>query len=184
MKVTINPPVQILLLPSLFYGILAIFCLWFGFKHDSYSLPIRGLFLSFGIVIWTFIEYLTHRFLSHLQIFSKWHDHSIHHKDPNNPNEIVFRIRDSFLPALIIFALIYLCSESINVSLAIFSGALIAYIIHEWIHFGSHFWKAKTRLGKFLYETHHRHHFKNPNKDFGISNPLWDFIFGTLSRKH
>jgi sterol desaturase/sphingolipid hydroxylase (fatty acid hydroxylase superfamily) len=38
-----------------------------------------------------------------------------------------------------------------------------------------------TRFGKFLKRQHMRHHFKDPDKDYGVSSPLWDIIFSTFS---
>jgi len=29
---------------------------------------------------------------------------------------------------------------------------------------------------------HAIHHYKYPEKAFGVSSPLWDFVFGTLPR--
>jgi sterol desaturase/sphingolipid hydroxylase (fatty acid hydroxylase superfamily) len=29
-------------------------------------------------------------------------------------------------------------------------------------------------------QQHMHHHFKTPNKRFGVSSPLWDYVFGTM----
>ena len=36
-----------------------------------------------------------------------------------------------------------------------------------------------TRVGKWLRKWHLAHHFKESGKGYGVSSPLWDFVFGT-----
>jgi sterol desaturase/sphingolipid hydroxylase (fatty acid hydroxylase superfamily) len=38
-----------------------------------------------------------------------------------------------------------------------------------------------TKFGKLVKRHHMRHHFKDPDKDYGVSSPLWDLIFRTFS---
>ncbi len=38
----------------------------------------------------------------------------------------------------------------------------------------------KGRVGRFLKEYHLRHHYNDANTAFGVSNPLWDYVFATV----
>ena len=50
---------------------------------------------------------------------------------------------------------------------------------HWWTHVG----KARTRWGKYLRRHHMLHHFKDHDLYFGVSTPLWDFVFGTVPKQ-
>jgi sterol desaturase/sphingolipid hydroxylase (fatty acid hydroxylase superfamily) len=36
---------------------------------------------------------------------------------------------------------------------------------------------------KALWRNHHLHHYKAPEKGFGVSSVLWDVVFGTVPKK-
>jgi sterol desaturase/sphingolipid hydroxylase (fatty acid hydroxylase superfamily) len=39
-----------------------------------------------------------------------------------------------------------------------------------------------TMWGRYLKKRHARHHFLDPDSDYGVSSPLWDVVFGTFTR--
>jgi 4-hydroxysphinganine ceramide fatty acyl 2-hydroxylase len=40
----------------------------------------------------------------------------------------------------------------------------------------------KNPVGQFLKHYHVLHHYQDPEKRYGVSSPLWDYIFGTAAR--
>jgi sterol desaturase/sphingolipid hydroxylase (fatty acid hydroxylase superfamily) len=38
----------------------------------------------------------------------------------------------------------------------------------------------KGRVGLWLKHHHVLHHYRNPDRGYGVSTPLWDYIFGTM----
>jgi sterol desaturase/sphingolipid hydroxylase (fatty acid hydroxylase superfamily) len=38
----------------------------------------------------------------------------------------------------------------------------------------------KGRIGSFLRAYHLRHHYEDESTAYGVSNPLWDYIFRTI----
>jgi sterol desaturase/sphingolipid hydroxylase (fatty acid hydroxylase superfamily) len=35
------------------------------------------------------------------------------------------------------------------------------------------------RIGRFLRQHHMAHHYTKPDRNFGVSSPLWDLVFRT-----
>ena len=59
------------------------------------------------------------------------------------------------------------------------AGFLAGYLAYDMTHFHLHHRKVRTRAGKLLYELHMRHHFQDDTRGFGVSAPIWDWVFGT-----
>ena len=60
-----------------------------------------------------------------------------------------------------------------------FSGFIAGYLIYDLTHYATHHFKIKRRYFKFVKFNHMQHHFKCPDKRFGVSSPIWDHVFGT-----
>jgi len=41
----------------------------------------------------------------------------------------------------------------------------------------------KGKTGKFLKTYHLRHHYGDDHTAYGVSNPLWDYVFGTVPQQ-
>jgi 4-hydroxysphinganine ceramide fatty acyl 2-hydroxylase len=61
----------------------------------------------------------------------------------------------------------------------VLAGGLIGYICYDMIHYYIHYGSPKNKYFYHLKRYHYNHHFVNHDKGFGISNPYWDFVFGT-----
>ena len=137
-----------------------------------------------GVVAWTLLEYVLHRFVFHWKPRSafgrKLHflAHGIHHLDPWDPTRLVFPP----LAGLAIAALIYLplwLLLPIGVATAVMGGILLGYIVYDMSHYYTHHARPKGRWGKFLKAWHLAHHHKWWERMYGVSSPLWDFVFRT-----
>jgi sterol desaturase/sphingolipid hydroxylase (fatty acid hydroxylase superfamily) len=64
-----------------------------------------------------------------------------------------------------------------------FAGLLVGYLIYDTTHFVLHHKSMPTAFGKQLKKSHMRHHFLDPDEDYGVSSPLWDMVFGTFGGK-
>ena len=58
-------------------------------------------------------------------------------------------------------------------------GFLIGYLGYDYTHYATHFVRPKTRIGKGLRKRHLQHHFACPDRWYGVSSPLWDYVFRT-----
>ncbi|NNF22239.1 MAG: fatty acid hydroxylase [Saprospiraceae bacterium] len=146
-----------------------------------------GLFFA-GLVIWTVVEYLFHRFVFHYEPESRFGRkihfmiHGVHHSYPNDSLRLVMPPILS-IPLSTGFYFLFLLIFSVNTS-PIFAGFILGYLAYDMIHYGTHhahFMKARWFLA--VKQHHMRHHFQDPDAGFGVSSALWDKIFRTEFRK-
>ncbi len=146
-----------------------------------------GLFAA-GWLAWTFIEYLLHRFLFHIGAhdeksrFRAFMMHGYHHEFPNDKMRLVAPPLMSWTLAVPIF-LIYYFAFGPTTGVALFAGTATGYIAYDWIHYYTHHFRPRTRFGKWIKSYHLLHHFDelHGTKRYGVSSPIWDFVFGTYA---
>ncbi|NND08091.1 MAG: fatty acid hydroxylase [Saprospiraceae bacterium] len=135
---------------------------------------------------WTLFEYFAHRYLFHLDVHfpnSKlaaklaYVFHGIHHEFPHDTNRILMPP----LPGLIILSILFLFFSLLLGSYVylFIPGFMTGYLTYTFVHFQTHALKVPSFLKK--QKKHHAlHHYKFPDKAFGVSSPLWDWVFGTM----
>ena len=173
------------IIPLLIWGPVAIALMWHSLSVHPFGI-LRFLFLGLsGLITWTLTEYILHRFAFHYVPKRNWEKrivfmmHGIHHDDPDDSTRLV-------MPpiAAIIFAVILwnLFSFILGRSLVepFFAFFLVGYLCYDYIHFSIHFFKPRTSLGRYLKHHHMQHHFITHGARWGVSTPLWDWVFGTL----
>jgi sterol desaturase/sphingolipid hydroxylase (fatty acid hydroxylase superfamily) len=145
---------------------------------------------TFGIaLLWTFMEYILHRFVFHFQPRNKtqWQIiflfHGIHHYQPHIKTRLVMPPAVSIPMALVFYGLFYLVLGVIlGVPFAIapmFAGTVLGYVGYDLIHYATHHAPMKGDVAKFLKRHHMEHHYKTPDARFGVSTNLWDQVFAT-----
>lgn len=60
------------------------------------------------------------------------------------------------------------------------AGTLTGYIIYDMTHYFIHHNKPAISYWRNLKDYHILHHYKNPKLGYGVSNKLWDYVFGTV----
>ena len=60
-----------------------------------------------------------------------------------------------------------------------FGGFIVGYLAYDYTHYATHFVRARTWIGKGLRKRHLQHHFACPDRWYGVSSPLWDYVFRT-----
>ena len=87
------------------------------------------------------------------------------------------------LPSILVVVTVYtLCYIALGYSaLAYFPGFLFGYLLYGSMHYAIHAF-APPRFLKALWRNHHLHHYKEPEKGFGVSSVLWDHIFRTVPK--
>ncbi len=165
----------------LFFQYQSIFTYNFGILESF------GLFLG-GLFIWTLTEYLLHRFVFHFEPKSPlgkrlhWMFHGVHHDYPQDKFRLVMPPSIS-LPLAALFYFIFLfIFGSVHLP-AIFSGFLAGYLAYDTIHYAIHHNGFRNSFMLKIKQHHMRHHYTEPNEGFGVSSPLWDYVFNTRPKK-
>lgn len=142
------------------------------------------LFFAIGVLTWTLMEYTIHRWAFHVHPTSnlgkKVHFlvHGIHHDYPRDSTRLVMPLLVS-VPLAVLFFWLFMGIAS-PFHYALYSGFLAGYVAYDSIHYATHHFPMTTRVGRFLKEYHMKHHFVDEHTGYGVSNPLWDYVFNTV----
>lgn len=66
-----------------------------------------------------------------------------------------------------------------NILYGMVAGELIGYVLYDMIHYYIHHATPKDYYFKDLKRYHMLHHYKMGTTGFGVSNKLWDYVFGS-----
>jgi dihydroceramide fatty acyl 2-hydroxylase len=133
-----------------------------------------------GLIAWQGLEYGLHRFLFHIEpthpvtIFLHFLLHGCHHKYPMDTDRLVFPP----LPASIVALTLHRMLRAVAIPAeadALFGGMVLGYTLYDCVHYCMH----AGLLGGRLRTVHLRHHYENHTAGFGISSPLFDWVFRT-----
>lgn len=159
----------------------------YGNIKNSLSIELNLSLIFSGIFTWTLAEYLIHRYPFHWSPKHKWGKqlvysmHGNHHDDPFDPLRGVMPIAPAIIYVIILYGLFSLIIPAHFLHI-FFAGFLIGYLCYDGIHYYTHHAKPKNKIGKYLRRVHLVHHVHDDSM-FGISSPLWDFVFGTYVKK-
>jgi 4-hydroxysphinganine ceramide fatty acyl 2-hydroxylase len=137
-----------------------------------------------GIFVWTFVEYVMHRFVFHYvpkSQFGKklhWIMHGVHHDYPQDDKRLVLPPGLS-LPLATSFFLLFYSFIPMPELFPFFASFLIGYLIYDIGHYAMHHFSFKSNLFKKIKLHHMKHHYVEPHEGYGVSSPLWDIIFRT-----
>jgi len=146
---------------------------------------------AFALFFWTFAEYILHRFVFHWinenKFVQRFHFimHGSHHLYPKDTERLLMPPVPGLLMATMLFAFFYVIFTLIgypNYTWGFFPGFFLGYLLYSFLHRATHVVKPPKQF-KFLWKHHSLHHYKYPNKAFGVSNTLWDHVFGTMPPK-
>lgn len=146
---------------------------------------IAGLFV-FGLLLFTLIEYLVHRYVFHMITDTKFKEkvqymaHGVHHDFPKDKTRLAM---PPIVSALIVATLFFILRLAIGDAVFGFlPGFITGYSGYLFVHYIVHAYQPPKNVFKILWINHGIHHYKDHERAFGVSSPLWDFVFRTLPR--
>ncbi len=170
---------------SIFLGCSAIMIYWALSNSLLEVTPLIGLFV-FGLLLFTLIEYLVHRYLFHMITDTKFKErvqymaHGVHHDFPKDKTRLAMPPIASVLIVAILFLVLRFFIG--NAVFGFLPGFITGYSAYLFVHYMVHAYQPPKNIFKVLWINHGIHHYKDPERAFGVSSPLWDFIFRTLPR--
>ena len=172
--------------PLVLYLPAIAFMLYLAFWQRELSIMVvAGLFLL-GVFFWTLIEYVIHRYAFHHEaktgIGKQFHFivHGVHHDYPNDAKRLVMPPVVSIPLALIFYGLFVLLFG--GAAPAVWAGLAAGYVCYDSIHYAIHHFPMKAGILNRLKQHHLRHHYHDDHSGYGVSSPLWDYVFGTNRR--
>lgn len=178
-KSHISVPISILTV----YGVVIAY--W-GISDGAINLLNLVWLFPMGVLTFTLAEYLIHRYVFHMlpdkPIKEKiaYNFHGVHHDYPNDKERLAMSPIVSFILSTVLFFLFRLVIG--DYAFAFVPGFLIGYCAYLGVHYIVHAFRAPKNIFRTLWVHHGIHHFKDPERAYGVSSPLWDFVFGTMPR--
>jgi sterol desaturase/sphingolipid hydroxylase (fatty acid hydroxylase superfamily) len=131
-----------------------------------------------GVLLWTFMEYVLHRIALHrIAYFVPMH--GLHHAAP-----LAYVGTPTWLSVSILGAGIFApvwWFAGLRVASGLTSGVMVGYMIYGLVHHVIHH-RRNSPTSRYLNELrawHMRHHYSPRSGNFGVTTPLWDYVFGT-----
>jgi 4-hydroxysphinganine ceramide fatty acyl 2-hydroxylase len=172
--------------PLVLYLPVVAYSLYFAVWHEELpSVLIVALFVV-GWLIWTLLEYVIHRFVFHYEPKTRLGKvlhfvvHGVHHDYPNDASRLVMPPVVSIPLAFffyVLFALVFgrFCPP-------VMAGLISGYIFYDSLHYATHHFVMRKGVWSWLKQYHLRHHFQDDHAGYGVSSPLWDYVFRTNRR--
>jgi len=171
-------------IPLIIFFLYAGVLLYWSATHASLAPWVTVGMFFLGMLSFTLIEYLVHRYLFHMATYTKvraklqYTMHGVHHEFPKDKDRLA-------MPPLlsITIATILLLIFRVLLGDLVFSflpGFLVGYALYLAIHYMVHAYPPPKNFLKALWINHGIHHYKDGDIIFGVSSPLWDYIFGTM----
>lgn len=134
-----------------------------------------------GAASWTVAEYGLHRFLMH-EMRGKGLasvEHLKHHADVTYFAPASKKLASAAGTSAVAYPLARAVAG--RRWAGIFTGSMIAtYFAYEVAHRRIHTHPPTNRYGRWARRNHLHHHFGAPMRNFGVTSPVWDRVFGTL----
>jgi sterol desaturase/sphingolipid hydroxylase (fatty acid hydroxylase superfamily) len=174
--------------PILWFGPIIAYGIYRGLRDPRTAGWHTGALFVSGWLIWTLIEYLLHRYFFHLkptndkERIRAFLSHGYHHDFPDDPMRLVAPPVMSWGPAIIVGTVYYFVFGT-HYWLPIMAGTASGYVAYDWIHYYTHHGRPHGGIGKWLRRYHMKHHYQDGDAWYGVSTPIWDYVFGTHRSK-
>ncbi|HEY0342838.1 MAG TPA: sterol desaturase family protein [Steroidobacteraceae bacterium] len=128
---------------------------------------------------WTLVEYLLHRFLLHaVEPFAAMH--GVHHDSPR-----AYVGTPTWATLGIIWLVVFVPAwrgVSFNIASGLTAGVMMGFLWYGIVHHVIHYRRPRLLASWMLLTTHRhlRHHYALRPGTFGVTIPLWDYVFGTF----
>ncbi|HEY0740793.1 MAG TPA: sterol desaturase family protein [Chryseosolibacter sp.] len=171
---------------TIFFSYAAALLYW-SITHTSLSVWTTVGMFAFGFVLFTWVEYMTHRYVFHMDTYTKWREklqytiHGVHHEYPKDKERLAMPPLLSITIATVLLLGFRLVLG--DLVFAFLPGFLVGYAFYLSVHYIVHVYQPPKNIFKALWINHSVHHYKHGEYVFGVSSPFWDYVYGTMRDK-
>ena len=172
--------------PVILYGPIIALMLYLAFVQKGLSfLTVLGFFVI-GVLTWTLLEYVIHRYVFHYEPKTRvgkllhFIMHGVHHDYPNDASRLVMPPIIS-VPLAVVFYVVFILTLG-RFAPAALAGFGFGYVCYDTIHYATHHFAMKRGVWRWLKQYHLRHHYQDDQAGYGVSSPLWDYVFKTARK--
>ena len=174
-------------IPIIIFFIFAVVLLSWSINHTNLSNGTTVGMFFIGFLSFTWVEYNTHRHLFHMKTYTRirakiqYTVHGVHHEYPKDKDRLAMPPLLSITICTILLLLFRLIMGDFVFSF--FPGFLVGYAAYLAIHYMVHAYPPPKNFFKIWWINHGIHHYKNGEIIYGVSSPLWDYVYGTMKEK-
>src|SRR6266513_4392593 len=134
-------------IPLILYLPVVGLMLYIPLSQRQLSIWAVGALFLLGILLWTLLEYLIHRYIFHYEpktrVGQRLHYviHGVHHDYPNDARRLVMPPSIS-VPLAFLFYGIFLLIFA-RVAPAVFAGLVFGYVCYDMLHYATHHFAMK-----------------------------------------
>ncbi|MDB5115764.1 MAG: fatty acid hydroxylase [Mucilaginibacter sp.] len=170
------------LVPVFIFVPVIVVCTYLAFFVKNIGVLIYFEYFFIGLFVWTFVEYIMHRFIFHYVPKNKFGlrlhfiFHGVHHDYPSDAKRLVLPPSVS-IPLATGFYFLFNAILPANYVFGFFPGFILGYLFYDISHYAIHHFNFKGNIWKKIKQHHMLHHYQDPDKGYGVSSPFWDKIF-------
>jgi sterol desaturase/sphingolipid hydroxylase (fatty acid hydroxylase superfamily) len=109
--------------------------------------------------------------------------HIRHHENPRDPDKVLVHSAFAMAVSVLVYGLLYTVSRSLIVASGLMTGIWAGFLYYELVHYRVHCTATNSGFIARQRRRHFHHHFAHPDECFGVTTPVWDFVFGTGHRR-
>jgi sterol desaturase/sphingolipid hydroxylase (fatty acid hydroxylase superfamily) len=168
----------------IFYGIGIASGYWSVHKLNIAVLPTLAMYFV-GALFFTLIEYTAHRKLYHMgtagsarKVRLQYVMHGVHHDHPRDKKRLALPPVLSVVLAAAFMGLYWLILGDHGIAFG--GGFMTGYATYLMVHYAVHTMNPPKNIFGVLWKHHNLHHYVGDEGAFGVSSPLWDYVFSTM----
>jgi sterol desaturase/sphingolipid hydroxylase (fatty acid hydroxylase superfamily) len=145
------------------------------------------ILMTSGFLSWGLVEYILHRFVFHREtvplLGGRFVDssHLAHHENPKDKNDLFANLSMSLPIATVYWLLAWSALGNWMRASYLLTGLVAGYFLYEWLHFQAHHGRSRLPFLRYLRKYHLMHHYRTPDRRFGVTSPFFDLLCGTFS---
>lgn len=161
--------------------------LYWSVTHTSLTPSLTITLFFLGALVFTWVEYNVHRYVFHMKTYTdlrtrlQYTMHGVHHEFPKDKDRLAMPPLLSVTISTVLLLLLRVVLG--DFVFAFLPGFLVGYAAYLGVHYMVHAYQPPKNFLKWLWINHAVHHYKDGEVVFGVSSPLWDYIYGTMREK-
>jgi sterol desaturase/sphingolipid hydroxylase (fatty acid hydroxylase superfamily) len=173
--------------PLIIFFTYAAGLLYWNTQYTSLSVITTIILFLVGILTFTWVEYMVHRYVFHMKTYTdlrakmQYTMHGVHHEFPKDKDRLAMPPLVSITIATVLLLIFKVIMG--DFVFAFLPGFIVGYASYLSVHYMVHAYPPPKNFFKALWVNHGVHHYKDGEVVFGVSSPLWDYIYGTMKLK-
>jgi hypothetical protein len=169
------------------FVVYAAALLYWSVTHTGLNTWVTIGIFFLGWVVYSWVEYQVHRRIFHIATTTEMRKkfqytmHGVHHHHPKDKDRLAMPpvLSITLATVLLLFFKVLIGDYAFGFT----GGFLVGYASYLLVHYLVHIHRPPKNFFRVLWINHSIHHYRDGEIIFGVSSPLWDYVYGTMERK-